>query len=207
MAIGGTIVFALVAASQGSGTLHPLDERLMLGFRHAGDLARPIGPGWLQSGMRDVTALGSRAILGPAVAAIAGYLLVTGYWRRGLRLALYVTAGSLAGEIAKLVFARPRPQLVPHEVVAFSSSFPSGHALQSSIVFLTLAAALAADQRSSTAAAYIVIVAVLATLAVGVSRVYLGVHWPSDVLAGWALGSAWAAACWLAETRWRLREV
>ncbi|UYG01694.1 phosphatase PAP2 family protein [Halomonas sp. GD1P12] len=82
----------------------------------------------------------------------------------------------------KLGFGRPRPDLVPHEAMVYTANFPSGHSMMSGVTYLTLAALL--------------ILAILLALLVGASRVYLGVHWPTNILAGWTAGANWAAICW-----------
>jgi undecaprenyl-diphosphatase len=107
-----------------------------------------------------------------------------------------VGGGALLSTLLKLSFERPRPDLVPHAVAVYTASFPSGHAMLSAVTYLTLGTLLARIQPRRRLRAYIVAVAVLLTLLVGTSRVYLGVHWPTDVLAGWCLGAAWAMLCW-----------
>jgi undecaprenyl-diphosphatase len=109
-----------------------------------------------------------------------------------------VLGGVLISQTMKWAYARPRPELVPHGAEVFTASFPSGHSMMSAVVYLTLGALLARTQAARDAKAYILAVGVVLTVLVGVSRVYLGVHWPTDVLAGWVLGGLWAMLCWLA---------
>ena len=101
----------------------------------------------------------------------------------------------------KHVFNRPRPTIVPHLRVVYSTSFPSGHAMESAIVYLTLAAILMRASESRVTKIYILGIAVLLTVLVGVSRVYLGVHYPTDVIGGWIVGFIWASICWLVAQR------
>ncbi len=108
-----------------------------------------------------------------------------------------VIGGVIVSQGAKLAFARPRPELVPHGAEVYTASFPSGHAMMAAVVYLTLGALLARTQSGRNVKTYVLAVALTLTLLVGASRVYLGVHWPTDVLAGWALGATWALACWL----------
>nr|WP_276510037.1 phosphatase PAP2 family protein [Niveibacterium umoris] len=131
------------------------------------------------------------------VAACVVFLLL----RRDLRTAAFVAAATVSGAVASLLlksaFARPRPDLVPHATTVFTASFPSGHAMLSAVVYLTLGALLARITYGWWQKRYLMVLAVSLTAMIGASRVYLGVHWPSDVLAGWALGAAWALACWI----------
>ncbi|MBR9904520.1 MAG: phosphatase PAP2 family protein, partial [Gammaproteobacteria bacterium] len=106
--------------------------------------------------------------------------------------------------VMKLGFDRPRPDLVPHEAMVYTASFPSGHSMMSAVTYLTLAALLIRVQPALRLKAYLLILAILLTLLVGISRVYLGVHWPTDVLAGWTAGASWAALCWIV-MRWMQR--
>ena len=110
-------------------------------------------------------------------------------------MASAVAGGMLISHLLKLLFARPRPE-IEHAVQVFTPSFPSGHATLSAVTFLTLAALLSRVRTRRRVKIYFVSVAVILTVIVGVSRIYLGVHYPTDVLAGWCIGSAWAIACW-----------
>ena len=107
-----------------------------------------------------------------------------------------VVGGTLLSTALKMGFERPRPDLVPHGTRIYTASFPSGHAMLSAVTYLTLGALLARVQKRRRVKALLLGLAILITLLVGMSRVYLGVHWPSDVLAGWCVGAAWAALCW-----------
>jgi undecaprenyl-diphosphatase len=98
--------------------------------------------------------------------------------------------------VLKMFYRRPRPDLVPHGMETFTASFPSGHAMLSAIAYLTLAILLARISRGRRVKAFVLTLGVVTTLLVGISRIYLGVHWPSDVLAGWCVGAAWASLCW-----------
>ena len=129
--------------------------------------------------------------------ATAYFLLHGRYPEAGLLL-VAVVGGILLTALLKLGFDRPRPDLVPHLAQVFTASFPSGHAKLSAVTYLTLGALLARIHSQVRVKAYLLLLGLLLTLLVGVSRVYLGVHWPTDVLAGWMLGGAWALLCWLA---------
>lgn len=115
-----------------------------------------------------------------------------------------VAGGLLVSSALKSGFDRPRPDLVPHGAYVYTTSFPSGHAMMSAVTFLTLGSVLARSQRRRRLKVYLILLALMITLGVGVSRVYLGVHWPTDVLAGWTVGASWALLCWLT-ARWLQR--
>jgi undecaprenyl-diphosphatase len=193
--------FFKLASEMSEGDTMALDRAILLGLRSPADSTIPIGPHWLPEAMTDITALGSATVLLLVCAVVIAWLVL----QRRARTALFVfaaTAGGIAlGGLLKLIYARPRPGLVPHLVDVTSSSFPSGHATDSAIVYLTLAALLARTVREPAARLYIIAMAILLTLLIGTSRVYLGVHWPSDVIAGWTIGAAWSLACSLAYSR------
>ena len=146
---------------------------------------------------REVTALGSPWFLWLLVGSAAGVLTATRQWRLALFIVVSTLAGALFNTSLKHAFHRARPDLVPHEVIVANASFPSGHAFGAAMVYLTLAALLTIKLEPRAARAMLLALAIGVTLSVGVSRIALGVHWPSDVLAGWAAGSAWALATWL----------
>jgi undecaprenyl-diphosphatase len=175
------------------------DKRMLSALRKADDPSQPIGPPWLELAAFDLTALGGPTILGLTVAAVVGYLLLYGLYRNAAFVFLASVGGWVLNDVLKELFARPRPQVVPHLREVMSLSFPSGHALTSAAVFLTLGALLMRVAERRLVKFYVMSVAIAATLLVGSTRVYLGVHYPSDVLAGWLIGVSWALLCWLLE--------
>lgn len=189
--------FAELADDVSEGDTHELDAMILLALRDADDLSDPWGPSWLEEAMRDVTALGSTVVLSAIALSVAGMFLLTR--RRMIAFLILATVGGgiAVSNLLKMSFERPRPDLVPHLSTVHSLSFPSGHAMMSAVVYLTLGALLARVYPDVRVKAYLLGLATLATVAVGISRVYLGVHWPTDVLAGWAVGAAWATCCWL----------
>lgn len=172
------------------------DRHLLLAFREPGDLARPIGPEWVRDWMINFTALGSGTVLTTIVVLALGLLAVRQLWLTAALVTAAAGAGSILSAQAKLWFDRPRPELVEHLVQVSGLSFPSGHATNSAIIYLTLALLISHVVEGRRTRAYIIGVAALLTGIIGISRVYLGVHWPSDVLAGWSIGACWALAWW-----------
>lgn len=193
--------FLKIAGEVLEGDAHAVDLMILQWCRVPGHAAQPIGPQWWQESMRDLTALGSPAVLVLAVGATWGYLMLAG--RRSLA---WLTTGATGGGLLlamglKGLFSRDRPDTLYHATVASGYSFPSGHAMMSAVVFLTLAALLARVVPGTRLRWYIVGVAMLLSGLTGLSRVYLGVHWASDVAAGWAAGAAWAMGWWLIADR------
>ena len=181
------------------GDTQAFDERTLRALRRDDDRTMPIGPRWLHGAALDVTALGSASVLGLSVTAVVGFLLLQGM----KRTALFVLAASLGGwllnHLLKTFFARPRPDVVPHLRDVLTLSVPSGHAMTSAAVYLTLGAMLMRISDRPMTKFYCMGVAMLATLLIGATRVYLGVHYPTDVLAGWMAGLSWAIVCWMLE--------
>ena len=158
--------------------------------------ASPIGPAWVQEAARDLTSLGSIIVLLIITLAVAGYLFLARKQAAAWLMLIGVFGGIALSDLLKFFFARPRPNIVSPAARVFTSSFPSGHAALSAITYLTIAALLARSQSSPRIGVYFIVLAALLTMLIGVSRVYLGVHYPTDVLGGWCIGAAWALGCW-----------
>jgi undecaprenyl-diphosphatase len=193
-------LFGLVAQIVRAGKSSAFDRNIILAFRDPGDPSVPIGPAWIQEAARDLTSLGSIVVLATITAAFAGYLFLARKQAAAWLMLFAVFGGIALSDLLKLAFARPRPDFVAPAARVFTTSFPSGHATLSAITYLTIAALLAQSQSSSRIGRYFVIVAALLTILIGISRVYLGVHYPTDVLGGWCVGTAWALGCWLLMT-------
>lgn len=159
----------------------------------------------MEQSARDFTALGGVSVLTLITLVAVAFLGLQGKRRAALFVLLAVIGGLVLSSLLKIGFDRPRPELVPHGTMVNTASFPSGHSMMSAVAYLTLGALLARVQPKRRLKVFLMSVACLLTLVVGVSRVYLGVHWPTDVLAGWAAGAAWASLCWMVAMRLQRR--
>jgi undecaprenyl-diphosphatase len=195
--------FAAVADEIEEDEYLHLEQRIMLALRHPDNLAAPAGPPWLTQMAIDVSALGGATVISLMSALVAGFLLLRGRWRRVALLAVTITGAYLLSTTLKTIYGRDRPGIVPHLAEVDSASFPSGHSLSSSVIYLTMAALLAQGVTRRREKLYLMSTAFGLTFLIGVSRVFLGVHYPSDVVAGWSAGTAWALVCWLVAARLR----
>ena len=200
---GGVYVFLATATSVREDALERFDNWLVPLFRQPGDVSAPIGPDWFAQTVVEITTLGGYPVLVTLVTAIAGFLLVYRRFGPAIFMIAAIISGTIASHLLKIVYDRPRPDVVDHLVATHTASFPSGHATMSAVVYLTLATMIVRLVDDVAVRIYVILMAVFLTFMVGMSRIYLGVHWPSDVIAGWALGTAWACLSWLAVTALR----
>jgi undecaprenyl-diphosphatase len=192
-------VLAVLAGKVLEGDTRQFDEWVLSALRQEADPGRVKGPWWLQAGAEDLTALGSPTVLGLTVLAVTGYLFLHGLYRNGLFIFSASVGGWVLNWLLKAAFERTRPDIVPHLREVMSSSFPSGHALTAAAVYLTLGALLMRIAQGRLAKYYCIAIAMFLTFLVGSSRVFLGVHYPTDVIAGWLIGMTWALLCWVVE--------
>jgi undecaprenyl-diphosphatase len=191
------ITLAFVGAERligGDGT--SFDHELLVSLRTPGDPADPWGSAQFEEAVRDITALGSFAVLTLVTLITVGFLVALKRHAEAAMMGFAAIGGQMLSEMMKAYFDRPRPDFVAHIVETTSASFPSGHAMMSAAIYLSIGAMLARVQAKRRLKTYIHATALLLTLMVGTSRVYLGVHYPTDVLGGWCLGAAWAIVCW-----------
>jgi undecaprenyl-diphosphatase len=188
--------FVKLASEVMEGETVAFDTRMLRALRDPVDPSRMIGPRWLEGAVLDLTALGSPVILGLVVLAVVGFLLLQTRYRTALFVLVSSSSGWFVNFALKSLFERTRPSVVPHLRDVGSPSFPSGHALTSAVVYLTLGAVLMHVSKGRLTKVYCLTTAMLLTLLTGVTRVCLGVHYPTDVLAGWIVGLLWASLCW-----------
>ena len=190
-------LFVELADDMLEGDTREFDTMVLLAFRETSDVSNPVGPPWVEQLMRDITALGSTWVLATITLSVVGFLVLVHKHGVAWMIILSVTLGVAMSHLLKWGFARPRPDLVPHGIMVYTQSFPSGHAMLSAVVYLTLGALLARTQTEPRVKLYLLGIAAALTVLVGLSRIDLGVHWPTDVLAGWTIGAGWSFFCWL----------
>ena len=193
-------IFGLVAQTVVEGKSSAFDRSIILAFRDHGNPPAPIGSAWVQEAARDLTSLGSIIVLVIITFGFAGYLFLARKQAAAWLMLVAVFGGIALSDLLKFAFGRPRPDFVSPAARVFTTSFPSGHATLSAITYLTIAALLAQSQSSPRIGVYFIVMAALLTILIGVSRIYLGVHYPTDVLGGWCVGAAWALGCWVLMT-------
>jgi undecaprenyl-diphosphatase len=202
--------FVLIAGEVTEGDTHALDLRILQALRSTDDPESLRGPEWLGETMRDLTSLGGYPVLALMTIGVTGYLFLSGHGLTARFVLTAVAGGWLVSYGLKSFFDRPRPDIVPHLSVVYSSSFPSGHSTMSAVVYMTLGSLLTTIVDATRLKCYFLCAAALLTLLVGLSRLWMGVHYPSDVLAGWCVGLAWAELCWLMHSqmmrRWKAQQ-
>lgn len=197
--------FRLGSAVRGGLTLD-LDRQIILALRDPANPGQPRGTFWTRDLLHDLSALGGVAVLTLTVLVATVFLWINGRRRHATVLVGTVAAASVVGELLRSSYHRARPDLVAYGDYFSESSFPSGHSLTSTAVWMTLAIIIASLERTRLGKVTAFVAGVFICLAAGFSRVYFGVHWPSDVLGGWLLGSGWALAAWIALSAWKAKE-
>jgi undecaprenyl-diphosphatase len=194
--LGGILVFIGIANEVVEGDTQHFDNYILKLLREPDDVSQPAFPGWVTDAMEDITSLGSATIIVLFTLIVSGYLLL----RKKYYLLWLVLAATIGGALIvwglKEFIGRTRPTIVTHLLEENSLSFPSGHSMMSAIVYLTQATLISRAQENRNAKIYIISTALILTFLIGISRIYIGVHYPTDVIAGWVAGISWALLCW-----------
>lgn len=197
----GLSLFVAIANAVRAGELQPLEERILRSLRSPDDPSLPRGPSWLQGSARDISALGGTAVLTLVTVTAVGYLILQGRRRPALFIGGSVIGGAALSSGLKALFERARPDAWLHLTPVHSTSFPSGHSILSSVVYLTLAVMLSRLVSRRAQKLYFICVALTLSFLIGLSRIFLGVHYPTDVLAGWTVGIVWSLVCAMVSAR------
>lgn len=200
--IGFTWIIVRTVEEVSDGDTQAFDEAVLLSLREPTDSNDPIGPPWFEEVIRDFTALGGTGLLTLVIVSVAGLMYMQDNKRQLVIILVSIAGALLISFLTKEFFDRPRPDLVAHGSNVRTASFPSGHSLLSASTYLTLGILLAQVQKKMRIRIFIMVLSIVTVILVGFSRVYLGVHWPTDVLAGWSIGAVWAMLCWL--VAWRV---
>lgn len=197
--VAAGLAFLVLAVFIASDRSFAFDTKLVLLFRDPANPAVPLGPAWFQEAVRDMTALGSFVGLFFMATTAALALWFCGYRHLAIGLVASLFAALLASSGLKIAIGRERPDVVGHAALTFTASFPSGHAFLSAVTLLSIAGFVGLASRREDIKRLCVTLAWVMILLIGLSRIYLGVHWPTDVIGGWCLGVAWSsiAVAWL----------
>lgn len=193
----GAVTFTDLAGDMREGDGQAFDQAVLSWLRPYADPTRPWGPWWLKEAAADLTSLGGISVLGLFATVVVLFLVIQKKRLSAVLLVLGLIGGVLLSEGLKAVFQRERPPVANQAVETINASFPSGHALLSAVFYLSLGVMLSRAFPQRRLKAYVLGVAIAMTVLVGVTRVYLGAHWATDVFAGWSVGAAWAMALWL----------
>jgi len=196
-------VFGILTLLVSSETTQAFDDSVIRALREPGDRGLPIGPRWFIELARDFTALGGYGVLVTLTILVTTFLLLEEKRLRARFVGLTIGSGYVLSMALKHLVGRPRPDIVPWLSFPHSSSFPSGHSMMSAIVYLTMGLMLSELASHRRVKVFLAVSPLIIAAAVGFSRVYMGVHYVTDVAAGWSAGICWALLCWLIVRRRR----
>jgi len=198
--VGGAYVFLQILDEVREGEFQHFDDLVLKLLRDTNRPSAPIGPDWLHEMGRDATALGGVLCITLITLFVVIFLLLERKRRAAMFLVIAIGGGAIMSGILKHLIARDRPEIVPHLSAVYTSSFPSGHSMLSAVAYLTMGTLLARITARRSTKLFLIFAAIFLTAIVGISRVYMGVHYPTDVLGGWAAGLTWAIICWMVAT-------
>lgn len=207
VALLSLLLFIQVAGEVEGGELQHIDDKILLMFRDPNDPSKALGSQNFQDMVRDITSLGSATIVTLITVLIFLFLLMKREYRSAVYVLFATVSGAVLVTLLKVLFARERPDIVTHLVYEASKSFPSGHSTISAVMYLSMAVLVMRIEKSHKERLFIICTALFLTFIIGLSRIYLGVHYPSDVLAGWALGVFWALLIWVVSSFFERRKI
>jgi undecaprenyl-diphosphatase len=195
--VGTAWIFFVLADEVIEGDTQRFDDWVISVLRDPANPRLPRGPGWLHEVGRDVTAIGGATVVTMVVGSAAMYLLLRRKSHAAWLMLLAIISGVIVSTVLKNLDGRERPPVGSDLTTVITYSFPSGHSMLSAVAYLVLGTMLARTESQRSVRIFFMTMAVLTTLLVGISRVYLGVHYPSDVLGGWTAGLCWAIIWWI----------
>lgn len=196
--LSGTLwLFLKLASEIAEGEADAFDRAIMMALRVPGDPTQPVGSPALEDAMRDVTSLGGVVVVPLISIGVALVLLCLRRWRACLVLLGIVSLASITSELTKAFFNRDRPDFLARDVFVQSASYPSGHSTLAATTYLLIAIIIARSPLPRPVKVLVIVLAIAMLALIGFSRVYLGAHWPTDVLGGLCLGCFWAIAGWV----------
>lgn len=193
VALAGAIwAFLAIGSEMREGELTAFDLWVLGAFRRPGQPHAATGPHWLMESMRDITSLGGVTLL--VIITVLSVIVLLAHSRKAqaLVMAICVPLAQLSSGLFKDLYERSRPSFAIYGDLPTSMSFPSGHSTVAAATYFVLAVIVSSLEAKRSMKILAFAVAALLSLMIGFSRIYLGVHWPSDVIAGWCLGAAWA---------------
>jgi undecaprenyl-diphosphatase len=193
------LIFLKIAHEVNEDGTQWFDHGILLGLRDAPD--DPIGGPGVEAAVMHLSGLGSGAVTGLVCVISVTFLCLAGRWRYAALVVACAVGTLLVMLMLKGLYDRPRPSIVTAIDPPGDESFPSGHSMISSALYLTLGTLLARAMPRRRLRVFVVATGAFLALMIGVSRLYLGVHYPTDVLAGWTVGCGWALVCGIAARR------
>ncbi|MDB4960744.1 MAG: hypothetical protein JWP01_743 [Myxococcales bacterium] len=171
------------------------DRAILMFFRNSP--TDPVGSPSIEAAVMHISALGSVAVTTLIVVLVIGFCFLAGHWRYGLLVFACSVGTGIIMSLLKGFYGRERPDYVTHLDPPGGLSFPSGHSMISAALYMTLAALVARTMERRRLKIFVIGTGAFLTVLIGVSRMYLGVHYPTDVIAGWTAGGTWALVCGL----------
>jgi undecaprenyl-diphosphatase len=196
------LTFREIAVAVGSGGAHAFDEAVYQALRPTESTEHSLAVAWANIAANDFSAMGSVSVLAFIVVMVCGLFLCLRRRAEAVLLMVASGGGLALANLLKDLFHQSRPPLSPEAAAGLNASFPSGHAMLSATVYQTLGALIGQFAERRLVRRYVIGVAILLSLMIGLSRIYLGLHWTTDVLGGWCVGAAWALGwravvlCW-----------